>query len=128
MANNPHTPSVLVVDDELLIRWALCEALGAKGYIVSEAQDAAEVRTALSRPSGFPDIVLLDFRLPDSSDLRLLADIRRRLPAVPVVLMTAHATPDVVRGALELGAYRVLTKPFDVREMVTLVAEALHQT
>ncbi len=124
MSNNPHSRSVLVVDDELLIRWALTEALAANGYRVSEARDGAEARAALTVDGG-PDVVLLDFRLPDSADLRLLADIRRRLPAVPVLLMSAHATPDVVRGALDLGAYRVVTKPFDVREVVALVGEAL---
>jgi DNA-binding NtrC family response regulator len=93
---------------------------------VSEARDAAEARAALTALDARPDLVLLDFRLPDSADLRLLADIRHRAPAVPVVLMTAYATPDVVRGALDLGAYRVVTKPFDVREVIALVDEALH--
>jgi DNA-binding NtrC family response regulator len=127
MPNNPHIAAVLVVDDEPLIRWALGEALTAKGYQVSEASDAAQVRALLTSPNGEPDAVLLDFRLPDSSDLRLLADLRRALPTVPIVLMSAHATPDVVRGAIDLGAFRVVTKPFDVREVVALVAEALHQ-
>lgn len=126
MPKIPHNPAVLVVDDELLIRWALTEALTAQGYTVSEARNAAEARAALTALDARPDLVLLDFRLPDSADLRLLADIRHRAPAVPVVLMTAYATPDVVRGALDLGAYRVVTKPFDVREVIALVDEALH--
>ena len=68
------------------------------------------------------DVVLLDFRLPDSSDLTLLGRIRHLLPRAAVILMTAFSTPDVVQGALELGAVRVVAKPFELSEMAALVA------
>lgn len=116
---------VLVVDDELLIRWSLGEALTAAGHAVVEGRDAAEARRAIRDRDRPPDIVLLDYRLPDSDDLGLLTAIRQAAPAVPVILMTAHGTSDLVKGALDLGAYRVVSKPFEVQTMTALVAEAL---
>ena len=122
---NPHPSRVLVVDDELLIRWSLGEALAAAGYAVVEGRDAAEARRAIRDTDHPPDIVLLDYRLPDSADLGLLTTIRREAPSVPVILMTAHGTAEVVKGALDLGAYHVVSKPFEVHDMASLVAEAL---
>jgi DNA-binding NtrC family response regulator len=111
---------VLVVDDEYLIRWSIAETLGAAGHEVAEAQDAASALNALAmRPN--PDVVLLDFRLPDSTDLGLLATIRRLAPASAVVLMTAFGTPDVTEGALELGARTVLSKPFSMHDLEDIV-------
>jgi len=125
MPNSPQSPRVLVVDDELLIRWSLSEALTAAGYSVVEGRDAAEARRAIRDRDQRPDVVLLDYRLPDSDDLGLLKTIRTELATVPVILMTAHGTSDVVKGALDLGAYRVVSKPFEVLQMAALIAEAL---
>ena len=116
---------ILVVDDELLIRWSLGEALTAAGYAVVEGRDAAEARQALRDQDHKPDLVVLDYRLPDSNDLGLLTTIRNEAPTVPVFLMTAYGTAEVVKGALDLGAYRVVSKPFEVHDMASLVTEAL---
>lgn len=122
--NNPHALRVLIVDDEPLIRWSLAETLAERGHIVTEAGDAAETRLAIGKGSDCPDVVLLDFRLPDSNDLGLLRSIRRDAPHTQVILMTAHGTPEMTRDALALGAYRVVSKPFAVQELAALVSEA----
>jgi len=116
---------ILVVDDELLIRWSLSEALTAAGYAVVEGRDAAEARQAIRDQDHKPDVVVLDYRLPDSNDLGLLTTIRNEVPTVPVILMTAYGTAEVEKGALDLGAYRVVSKPFEVHDMASLVTEAL---
>jgi len=67
---------------------------------------------------------LLDFRLPDSEDLSLLASLRTASPGTRIILMTAYGSPEVVRGALELGAFRVVSKPFEMQDVARLVAEA----
>jgi DNA-binding NtrC family response regulator len=115
--------TILVVDDEALIRWSLAEVLRRSGHTVIEATSAREALDAIS-PSSSVDAVLLDYRLPDSADLRLLEQIRRRLPRSPVVLMTAFGTPEMVQAALDLGAYRVLSKPFDMHGVERLITEA----
>lgn len=125
MLKNPRPPRVLVVDDEWLIRWALRESLEAKGYEVSEAVDAASTRKAVADEGAHPDAVVLDYRLPDSSDLCLLTAIRHARPSTPVIMMTAHGTAEMIKDALDLGAYRVVGKPFEVDQIADLVAEAL---
>jgi two-component system NtrC family response regulator len=114
---------VLVVDDETLIRWAIAQTLAERGYEVTETGDAEGTRSAVRADRSF-DVVLLDYRLPDSDDLTLLAAIRRALPAAQVIVMTAFGLPEVVRGALDLGAYRVIGKPFEMEAIADLVAEA----
>ncbi len=111
---------VLVVDDEPLIRWSIAETLVAAGHQVTEAQDAASALKALADAQA-PDLVLLDFRLPDSNDLGLLAEIRRIAPAATVIMMTAFGTPDITAGALKLGASRVLNKPFNMQDLEGIV-------
>jgi len=115
---------VLVVDDELLIRWSLREVLADHGYSVTEAADGQSAIRSLTDGDGSPDVVLLDYRLPDSSDLVLLATIRKLAPQAHVILMTAYGTPEVTKGALDLGAYRVVGKPFEVQDVAALVQEA----
>ena len=122
MGNNPPALRVLVVDDELLIRWSLTETLEACGYLVTEAGDAASTRRLVHDAP--PDVVLLDYRLPDSDDLNLLATIRHDAPDAQVIMMTAHKTPEMARDALRLGAYRIVTKPFEVQDVAALVSEA----
>ena len=116
-------PRVLVVDDEALIRWSLSESLAEAGYAVSEASDGASAVAQASDGRKF-DAIVLDYRLPDSNDLHLLETIRGLQPTAAVVMMTAFGTPEVTSGALKLGAYRVVAKPFDVHAMVELVTVA----
>jgi DNA-binding NtrC family response regulator len=68
--------------------------------------------------------VLLDFRLPDSDDLTLLADVRRLSPPTAVVMMTAHGTNEMLAGARALGVYDILAKPFDVADVERVLREA----
>lgn len=120
----PPSLRVLVVDDEPLIRWSVAETLTERGYEVVETGDASGARSAVSDEGGRFDVVLLDYRLPDSDDLGLLASIRRESPDAQVILMTAFGKPEVVRGALDLGAYRVVSKPFEMQAIADLVAQA----
>jgi DNA-binding NtrC family response regulator len=124
MAENFPSLQVLVVEDELLIRWSLAEILGHAGYSVTEAADAASaIRAVKDAPAPF-DVILLDYRLPDSDDLDLLATLRRLTPRTAIVLMTAFGTPEVTQGALQLGVCRILNKPFDMHDIAAVVLDA----
>jgi DNA-binding NtrC family response regulator len=116
--------TVLVVDDEALLRWSLAEVLRRSGHTVIEATSAREALDAIGQSTASIDAVLLDYRLPDSTDLRLLEDVRHRIPRGAVVVMTAHGTPEMVQGALDRGAYCVLSKPFDMHTIPSVVADA----
>ena len=102
--------------------WLKCSS--QRGHIVTEAGDAKETLRVVTRAANRPDVILLDYRLPDSNDLSLFAAIKRELPEIPIILMTAYGSPEITAGALALGAYRVVNKPFEVQDLVTLVLEA----
>src|SRR5689334_14507055 len=89
-SKNSATLRVLVVDDEPLIRWSLAQTLADRGHVVCEAEDAASTRAAISDDF---DVLLLDYRLPDSDNLSLLASIRNRAPHAQVIVMTAFGSP-----------------------------------
>jgi DNA-binding NtrC family response regulator len=128
MVNAKAPLTVLVVDDEALLRWSLAEVLRRSGHSVIEATSAREALDAITGSDESIDAVLLDYRLPDSSDLRLLEEVRRRIPTSAVVLMTAHGTAEMVQGALDRGAYCVLSKPFDMHTIPSVVADAYEAT
>lgn len=115
---------MLIVDDEPLIRWSLGETLGEAGHGVTEAADGESAIRTLTDGSDPFDVVLLDYRLPDSNDLGLLSTIRRIAPKSAVIMMTAYGTPEMADGALALGVYRVVPKPFEVHDMAELVMRA----
>ena len=129
MRNIPLTqkksaPSVLVVDDEALIRWSLAEMLAERGYAVTEASDARMAVAAIQEAAEPFDVVLLDYRLPDSSDLRLLERVRHLAPTAQVIIMTAQNSPELARAAAAWGAYRVINKPFEMESVAALVKQA----
>jgi DNA-binding NtrC family response regulator len=118
-----HAAKVLVVDDEPLIRWAVSEMLGDLGYQVVQAADGRGAISAMSESAPF-EIVLLDLRLPDSNDLRLLTRLRSLAPASRIILMTAYGTQETAERAMDLGAFTVVGKPFELTELASLVTRA----
>jgi DNA-binding NtrC family response regulator len=121
---SPKMVPILVVDDESLIRWSLAESLEAQGFTVLEAGSACEALACLDQHSDIA-VVLLDLKLPDSTDLTLLRRLRRLAPTSRVILMTAHGTAEILDEAVRAGAFRAVGKPFDVEEMVALVRDAI---
>jgi DNA-binding NtrC family response regulator len=113
---------VLVVDDELLIRWSVSETLSELGFDVEQASDAAAALRAVSTTALPFDVVVLDLRLPDMNDLSLLGTLRQLLPNAVLILMTAFGTPEIAKDAQALGA-TVLNKPFELGELTRLVGE-----
>src|SRR5437899_11924059 len=85
---------VLVVDDEALVRWAVTEVLTAAGYEVLEARDATSAIRAVTDRRGQIDVVLLDLRLPDGNDLRVLEAMVRLAATAGSVLLTAYGTKE----------------------------------
>ena len=123
MGHIEATPSsVLVVDDEKLIRWSLRERLEQAGYRVVVAGSGRETLELLDDQVG---IVLLDVRLPDMDGLELCDWIRAQQPRCRVILMTAQWTPDLVDQAIGHGAFDVLQKPFTLDDMARAVETAL---
>lgn len=123
---NPAPPTVLIVDDEPLIRWSLKESLLDAGFSVADAPDGRGALEYFAPDAPPIDAVVLDLRLPDVNGLSLLEHIKRAAPACPVILMTAFGTPETLDAALARGASMTVTKPFSVDEIVGLVDRLLH--
>jgi len=124
MTRDQSSLRVLVVDDESLIRWAVVETLTQAGHEVLEAGDGGSALLALRDAKEHVDVVLLDLRLPDCADLTVLSRIRSQSPDSAVVVMSAHATPEIAAEARALGVYDVLAKPFDVNGCERLLRQA----
>ena len=116
--------AVLIVDDESLIRWSIAQSLEAEGFPVLEAATAREALACLGQREDI-GVVLLDLKLPDSSDLGLLRMLRHQAPTSRIVLMTAHGTAEVLEEAVRAGAFRAVGKPFDMDDMVGIVRDAI---
>jgi len=119
------SPTILVVDDEQLIRWTLTSRLTDEGYRVFEAENAAN---ALKRVREGVDLVLLDYRLPDSDGLTVLKQIKENDPDTLVIMLTAFSNVDTAVEAMRQGAYHYANKPFNVDEIVLVVEKALETT
>ncbi len=117
------TPTILVVDDDKLIRWSVSVVLGHAGYRVHEAATGKEgLAAVLDRP---PDLVLLDIALPDLDGFTVLEAIRKLHPDLPVLMLTADATTETARQAARLGARGHLDKPCESGVLLAAVSEAL---
>ncbi|MEO5819192.1 MAG: sigma-54 dependent transcriptional regulator [Vicinamibacteraceae bacterium] len=117
--------TILVVDDEQLIRWSLVERLRADGHDVVEAPTGRE---ALERVTAGVDLVLLDYKLPDIDGVTVLRQIKEHDPDIIVILLTAYATVDTAVEAMKIGAYHFANKPFNLDDISTTVERALETT
>jgi two-component system response regulator AtoC len=117
--------TILVVDDEQLIRWSLVERLRAEGHEVFEA---ATGQQALERAREGVDLVLLDYKLPDMDGVTVLRRIKELDPDALVILLTAYASVETAVEAMKEGAFHFANKPFELDDVAFLVSRALETT
>ena len=117
--------TILVVDDEALIRWSLAERLKAEGYDVLEAETG---RAALDKLPEGVDLILLDYRLPDTDGVTVLRKAKEFDQDILVILLTAYASVETAVEAMKLGAYHFANKPFNLDEVSATVERALETT
>ena len=116
-------PTVLVVDDDRVIREGLVRTLAAAGFATRAAEGVIEARAVIRR--GGVDGVLLDIRLKDGDGLDLLGELRGTHPGLPVVMATAYGDSERTISAMKLGAFDYVTKPFDLDHLVETLRRAL---
>lgn len=109
--------TVLLVDDDPGVRFALTEVLSDRGYRVVCASSGAQALGALD---GI-DVVVTDLSMPGMDGLELTSRITARLPDLPVILLTAHGSEQLMRIASNHGACGCLSKPFDIDEIARVI-------
>ena len=117
--------TVLVVDDEPIVRDVVVRYLEREGYATLEAEDGTGARLVLERES--PDLVVLDVMLPGTDGLELCRWIRSR-SELPVIMLTARGEEADRIVGLELGADDYVTKPFSPRELAARVRSVLRRS
>jgi two-component system, NtrC family, nitrogen regulation response regulator GlnG len=115
--------TILVCDDDAAIRTVLNQALGRAGYDVRTTANAAGLWRWIAQGEG--SLVITDVILPDENAFDLLPRIKRLRPDLPVVVMSAQNNILTAITATERGAYEYLPKPFDLKELTTIVQRAL---
>src|SRR6202030_1258884 len=116
-------PTVLIADDDRSIRTVLTQALGRSGYQVRSTGNAATLWRWVADGEG--DLVITDVIMPDENGLDLIPRIKKLRPELRVIVMSAQSTLLTAVKATERGAFEYLPKPFDLRELVSLVERAL---
>lgn len=112
--------TVLLVDDDPGVRFALTEVLTDRGYSVVSAASGAQ---ALDLLAGV-DVVVTDLSMPGMDGLELVSQIAVRAPRLPVILLTAHGSENMVRIASSRGACGCVSKPFDIDEIARVIERA----
>lgn len=118
-----QTNRVLVIDDEQIVLDSVEKILAEEGCQVDKARNSRE---GLDRALGEQyDLVLTDVRMPEIGGMRVLRDIKRARPSLPVVIITGYATVQSAVQAMKLGATDYLEKPFTPEELIEVVTEVL---
>jgi response regulator RpfG family c-di-GMP phosphodiesterase len=118
-----HSPRILVVDDEKVIREILCEFLALEGYLVRSVEDGERALSELRmRPY---DLVISDLKMPTVSGLELLETLTAENIGVLTVIMTGFGTVETAIEAMKKGAYDYILKPFKVEEVLHIVQRGL---
>jgi two-component system, NtrC family, nitrogen regulation response regulator GlnG len=122
--------SIWIVDDDQSIRFVLEKALLRENLPTRSFTSPREVLQALDSVSEAegPQILVSDIRMPGGSGLDLLTKVKERLPALPVIIMTAFSDLDSAVSAFQGGAFEYLPKPFDLPKAVELIRRALDES
>jgi two-component system response regulator PilR (NtrC family) len=116
-------PAILVVDDELSMREFLKILLDKEGYEVSTASEASSAIDLITSQNF--DLVISDIKMPGMGGLSLLGKIKEINNSLPVIMITAFASPDNAVIAMKRGAFDYITKPFKVDEIIKIVKSAI---
>jgi two-component system chemotaxis response regulator CheY len=116
------TTTILVIDDALMVRKQVGNALAAMGYAVMEAIDGVD---ALEKLDDCPTtkLIVCDVHMPNMNGLEFLERLSERGSAIPVVMLTAEGEPDLIRRAKALGARAWIVKPFKSESLAAVVTK-----
>ena len=116
-------PSILVVDDELLIRDLLYDFFSSQGWNIAVTESGPKALNIINERDF--DLILTDLRMPDMDGLALAAEVQQSHPKVPVVLMTGYPSVESAVLALRAKVADYITKPFNIHQLFKIIKEKL---
>jgi len=125
LAKNNGKTSVLVVDDLRSIRLTLGGILEDEGHNVVTAEDGYQAIEAVKKAHF--DAIFMDIKMPGINGVQTFREVKKIAPASAVIMMTAYSVEDLVKEALEEGAYAIIYKPFDIDKVISLIEKLLRQ-
>jgi DNA-binding NtrC family response regulator len=117
--------SILVVDDELLIRDLLYDFFSGQGWSISVAENGEKAIEVIGARSF--DVVLSDIKMPEMDGLVLTEELRKNHPELPVVLMTGYPSVDTAVAALRSRVFDYVIKPFNIHQLYKTIESALKE-
>ncbi len=117
--------SILVVDDDQDFRWAISNVLEAAGYQTREAENGKAALETLEKD--IPNLILLDNRMPGETGIKIAKRILKRIPGIPIIVITAYAEVKDVVVAMKMGIYDYVTKPIDNSDLIFTIKRALEK-
>lgn len=114
---------ICIVEDEEIIRVTLADELIDNGYEVISFPDAQECLNYLE--NNWIDIIITDLRLPDANGLELLKEVKKKMPNVEMLVMTAYGSVDTAIEAMRIGAFNYLMKPFTTDELLVNIQKLI---
>lgn len=130
LAHSMRPLRAVVAEDDFEMRRFLAAWLRDFGWEVREASNGRELRALLvdaALDQEVPDLVLTDIHMPYEGGLDVLADLRRTPLSIPIIVITADTSIEILRQAKELGATNVVNKPFDLRTFGSLIRTIAHR-
>ena len=118
-------PSILVVDDELLIRDLLYDFFSGQGWQISLAENGEKALDILHDRN--IDLVLTDIKMPEMDGLTLTNRVREKYPSIPVVVMTGYPSVDTAIQALRSKVVDYIVKPFNINQLYKVIEEQLKE-
>ena len=118
--------TVLIIDDEKGMRWALEKALLSEGYEVIAVDNGHDGISTLGKSN--VSLILLDYKMPHIDGLETLLKIKQLHPNVPVIFMTAFSSMPTALEAIKRGAVGYITKPFQLVDLKVAVKKAIEQS
>jgi len=115
--------NILVVDDLKGMRVTLGRILENEGHNVVLAENGYQAIEAAKQTSF--DLIFMDIKMPGINGVQTLREVKKINPQAAVIMMTAYSVEDLVREALEEGAYAVVYKPFDIENILSIIESAL---
>lgn len=110
---------IMIVDDQAGIRLLLSELLKREGYVPVPVGNGNQALQIIQEDD--PVLVLLDMKIPGMNGMDVLKEMKKRKPAIKVIMMTAYEDEEIIEGSLRGGALACFSKPFDLRQMIARI-------